>query len=209
MDGLLIDSEPEWLATEEEIAAELGFTWEERDQAHCLGGPLSKVGKYLAGRAGLGESAGHEIELKIISRMVDRVGAGVDTMPGAVELLRELKQAGIPTALVSASPRLLVDAALRGSGVSGFDTIVAGDEVSRTKPFPDPYLAASARLGVPAADCIVLEDSATGVTAGLASGAFVIAIPHLVPIEPGKRLRVDKSLADVSLEYLVACLNEE
>lgn len=208
MDGLLIDSEPEWLAVEEEIAAELGFSWEERDQAYCLGGPLAKVGEYMAVRAGLSEPAGHEIELKIVSRMVDRVGVGVGTMPGATELLRVLKQAGIPLALVSASPRRLVDAALAGSGVSGFDTIVAGDEVSRTKPFPDPYLTAAARLGVLATDCIVLEDSATGVAAGLASGAFVVAVPHLVPIEPSERLSVSKSLADITLEYLIACLNE-
>ena len=205
MDGLLVDSEPEWLAVEEEIANSLGITWQTKDQVHCLGGPLRKVGEYLATRAGLAVEAGLELELRIISMMVDRVAQGVVPMPGAMELLAELKAAGIPIAVVSASPRRLVDAALRGAGLSGFDTIVAGDEVSRTKPFPDPYLEAARRLGASAWECVVLEDSETGVAAGLASGAMVVAIPHLVPITPGDRLRVHNSLLEISLDYLTSC----
>lgn len=202
MDGLLVDSEPEWLLAEEEIALSLGITWQASDQAHCLGGPLRKVGEYLATRAGLPIEAGVELEQRIIGMMVERVGKGVPAMPGAHELLAELREAEIPIALVSASPRRLVDAALSGAGLSGFDTIVAGDEVGRTKPFPDPYLEAAKRLGVSAADCVVLEDSVTGVTAGLASGAMVVAIPHLVPIAPGERLKVEGSLVEISLDYL-------
>ncbi len=207
MDGLLVDSEPEWLAAEEEIANSLGITWQEQDQIHCLGGPLLKVGEYLANRAGLAVEAGAELEQRIISMMVERVTQGVPAMPGAAELLAELKAAGIPVAVVSASPRRLVDAALRGAGLSGFDTIVAGDEVSRTKPFPDPYLEAARRLGASASECIVLEDSATGVAAGLASGAIVVAIPHLVPMTPRERLRVHNSLFDISLDYLTSCFS--
>lgn len=204
MDGLLVDSEPEWLVVEKELAHGLGLTWEVSDQAHCLGGPLRKVGEYLATRAGLGIEAGAAIEEQLISKMAQRIAGGVKAMPGARELISELTAAGIPIALVSASPRRLVDAALLGSGLSGFDTIVAGDEVKRTKPFPDPYLEAARRLGASAAECVVLEDSATGVAAGLASGAMVIAIPHLVPITPGERLKVEASLLDVSLDYLTA-----
>ncbi len=205
MDGLLVDSEPEWLLAEEEIARGLGLTWELSDQAHCLGGPLRKVGDYIASRAGLEIETGVEIEQRIVSMMVQRVSGGVNVMPGARELIAELKAADIPIALVSASPRRLVDAALLGSGLSGFDTIGAGDEVIRTKPFPDPYLEAARRLGASPSECIVLEDSATGVAAGLASGAIVVAIPHLVPITPGERLKVANSLVDISLDYLAGC----
>jgi HAD superfamily hydrolase (TIGR01509 family) len=207
MDGLTVDSEPEWLIAEEELALELGFTWEEADQAHCLGGPLRRVGEYLATRAGLPIEMGADLEQRIISMMVVRVTRGVRPMPGAIELIAELKEAGVPIALVSASPRRLVDAALLGSGLTGFDTTVAGDEVKRTKPFPDPYLEAARRLGVAASACVVLEDSATGVAAGLASGACVVAIPHLVPIVPAERLQVETSLHSISLGYLANCFN--
>jgi len=205
MDGLLVDSEPEWLLAEKELAASLGISWGVEDQKHCLGGPLRKVGEYLATRAGLPIEKGAELEDQIISMMVERVQGGVNAMPGARELINKLTSLDIPFALVSASPRRLVDAALRGTKLSGFATIVAGDEVSRTKPFPDPYLEAARRLGISASDCIVLEDSATGVAAGLASGAMVVAIPHLVPILPGDRLQVASSLLEVSLEFLTDC----
>lgn len=207
MDGLSVDSEPEWLLAEKELALELGFIWESIDQANCLGGPLRRVGEYLATRAGLPIEAGVELEQRIISMMVERVGRGVAAMPGAHRLIAELKGAGVPIALVSASPRRLVDAALLGSGLSGFDTIVAGDEVARTKPYPDPYLEAARRLGVSAESCIVLEDSATGVASGLASGATVVAIPHLVPIVAGHRLRVESTLSEISLDYLRNCFD--
>lgn len=205
MDGLLVDSEPEWLLAEKELAASLGISWGVEDQKHCLGGPLRKVGEYLATRAGLPIEKGAELEDQIISMMVERVQGGVNAMPGARELINKLTSLDIPFALVSASPRRLVDAALRGTKLSGFATIVAGDEVSRTKPFPDPYLEAARRLGISASDCIVLEDSATGVAAGLASGAMVVAIPHLLPILPGDRLQVASSLLEVSLEFLTDC----
>lgn len=205
MDGLLVDSEPLWLEAEEEIASGLGLSWDSGDQAHCLGGPLRKVGEYIATRAGLEIAAGIQIEQQIVAMMVERVGGGVSAMPGSRELIADLKSNGIPIALVSASPRRLVEAALLGAGLTGFDAIVAGDEVSRTKPFPDPYLEAARRLGASAVDCIVLEDSATGVAAGLASGAMVIAIPHLVPITPTERLRVESSLLDISIDYLANC----
>jgi HAD superfamily hydrolase (TIGR01509 family) len=206
MDGLSVDSEPEWLLAEVELALELGFAWEPSDQAHCLGGPLLRVGEYFATRAGLPIQMGAELEQRLISMMVERIKCGVPAMPGVRELMAELKDAEIPMALVSASPRRLVDAALLGAGLSGFDTIVAGDEVKRTKPFPDPYLEAARRLGVSASACVVLEDSATGVAAGLASGATVVAIPpHQVPISPGERLRVETSLHEISLDYLRDC----
>lgn len=205
MDGLLVDSEPQWLQAEAEIAHSLGLSWDSGDQAHCLGGPLRKVGDYIATRAGLEIGSGAQIERQLVEMMIQRVQGGVPVLPGSRELITELKTAGIPIALVSASPRRLVEAALLGSGLSGFDAIVPGDEVARTKPFPDPYLEAARRLGANATDCIVLEDSATGVAAGLASGAMVVAIPHLVPITPEERLRVASSLLDISIDYLANC----
>jgi beta-phosphoglucomutase-like phosphatase (HAD superfamily) len=62
----------------------------------------------------------------------------------------------------------------------GFDVIVAGDEVTRGKPHPEPYLKAAELLGVDIKDCIALEDSITGLTSAEASGAIAIGIPNIV-----------------------------
>lgn len=47
MDGLMVDSEPEWLKSESEITAAYGYQWQPEDQVACLGGPLSRVGQYM------------------------------------------------------------------------------------------------------------------------------------------------------------------
>jgi beta-phosphoglucomutase-like phosphatase (HAD superfamily) len=100
------------------------------------------------------------------------------------------------------------DAVLHEVGHDLFATTVAGDEGERTKPFPDPYLLAAARIGVPAEQCVVLEDSHTGSRAGLASGAYVVAVPSLVDIEPETGLRVVGSLDELTPEMLGAWSHE-
>ena len=61
-----------------------------------------------------------------------------------------------------------------------FDVVISGHEVARPKPAPDPYLAACESLGVaPGRDVFVLEDSPTGVAAGVAAGLTVIGVPSL------------------------------
>jgi beta-phosphoglucomutase-like phosphatase (HAD superfamily) len=74
--------------------------------------------------------------------------------------------------------------------------------VSRSKPFPDPYLLAADKLKVEISECIVLEDSATGVASATAAGAYVVAVPHLVPIEEASRRIVVKTLENVSVSLL-------
>jgi beta-phosphoglucomutase-like phosphatase (HAD superfamily) len=83
-----------------------------------------------------------------------------------------------------------------------FDITVAGDEVDEGKPHPEPYLAAARLLGVPIEACIVIEDSPTGVASGQASGAYVVAVPHLVAIPQHPRRRVLESLDGVTLAEL-------
>ena len=111
-------------------------------------------------------------------------------------------------ALVSASWRSLIsavhDSVLHELGHEVFVTTVAGDEVERTKPFPDPYLLAAQRIGVDARHCVVLEDSHTGSQAGVASGALVVAVPSFVAIEPKDGLRVVSSLEELTPELLGA-----
>ena len=63
-----------------------------------------------------------------------------------------------------------------------FDAVVPGDEVDNGKPHPEPYLTAAALLGAHPSDCLALEDSPTGVTAALAAGCRVVAIPHVAEV---------------------------
>jgi HAD superfamily hydrolase (TIGR01509 family) len=105
-----------------------------------------------------------------------------DLKPGVHELFDRLDARGLKRAVATSTRRSRAIAKLDGVGVwPRLQGLVGGDEVARGKPAPDIYLAAARLLGVPIADCLVLEDSNTGVRGGLASGARVIMVPDLLP----------------------------
>ena len=201
MDGLLVDSEPLWLESETEMMAEFGYQWLESDQAACLGGPLDRVGNYMSGLIG-GKRDGHSLMLEIIERMVLKFKGELPFMPGAVELITDLRAHGIELTLVSASPRSLVDAALSNFAESPFARSISSNDVKVSKPDPEGYLLAASSGGHDVSNSLVLEDSLTGVTAAKASGAWVLAVPHLVPIEKSGRVDVTDSLANWNYEKL-------
>jgi HAD superfamily hydrolase (TIGR01509 family) len=201
MDGLFVDSEPLWLISETELMAKHGYTWTNADQNHCLGGPLSRVGEYMFEKTGRKESP-RFFTNEIVSLMSEKLSTGAPIMPGALILLKDLQKNGIKTALVSASPRVLVDAVLEMYPDHTFEFSLSADDVLRPKPDPEAYLAAASKLGVDISQCLILEDSPNGVKAATASGAFTIAVPHFVHIEPRNRLRVIQSLEELNFEVL-------
>ena len=164
----------------------------------------------MADRTGspLGPDAIAELLLATMEQLL-RAG-DLEWRPGALDLLVECRSAGVATALVSASYRRLLDAVADavehqpGVPHPAFDITVAGDEVNEGKPHPEPYEEAARRLHVSIEDCVVIEDSPTGVASGQASGAFVVAVPHIVDIPDAPRRRVVRSLADVRLADLRA-----
>ncbi|MFD9597094.1 HAD family hydrolase [Kitasatospora sp. NPDC059973] len=201
MDGTLVDTENLWWQAEASLFAELGYTLDENDRAHVVGGPMSRVIDYLLAATGV-DLAPADLTVLINQRFVDLLGGGVPLMPGAERLLNTLAAHGVPTALVSASHRHVIDIVLRSLGAHHFAFTVAGDEVPRTKPHPDPYLEAARRLGAEPGRCVVVEDAPTGVRAAEAAGCPVIAVPSVAPIEPAPGRLVLPSLESVDLELL-------
>ena len=201
MDGLLVDSEPLWLISETQMMAEYGYQWLESDQAACLGGPLDRVGNYMSGLIG-GKRDGNSLMMEIIDRMVDKFKGGLPFMPGAIDLINDLRLHQVELTLVSASPRSLVDAALSNFEVNPFVRSISSNDVKVSKPDPEGYLLAATSGGHDISNSLVLEDSLTGVTAAEASGAWVLAVPHLVPIEKIGRVDVTDSLTKWSYEKL-------
>ena len=201
MDGLLVDSEPLWLESESEITAAYGYQWLAQDQVACLGGPLSRVGEYMSARCNGVESPAFFTQ-KLIELQCSKLRGKTPLMPGAIELVRELTANGIATGLVSASPRNIVDAVLDNLGGSPFPFSISADDVLRTKPHPDAYLLAAERSGAEISHSLIFEDSLTGVTAAQASGAWLIAVPHLVTVLESARVRSIRSLEQLSVAKL-------
>ena len=197
----MVDSEPEWLQSEIEVTAAFGYSWSEEDQVACLGGPLTKVGQYMFDKCEQQQSPQYFTQT-LIDTQVARMRGNTPTMPGATELVRELQLHGVKTALVSASPRNIVDAVLDNLGHNLFPFSISSDDVAVTKPDPECYLKAASMSGSEISNCLVLEDSITGMTAAKASGAYLIAVPHLVSVAESERVRTIKSLEQLSYSKL-------
>ena len=191
-DGTLADTEPVWVAAEYKLVAELGGTWNSEHAEQLVGNALIDSGAYILDVVGRDDLRPEWVVEQLVSRVVQTLSTQpLPWRPGALDLLASLAAAGVPCALVSASYRVLLDAALTQLPPATFAASVAGDEVSHGKPHPEPYEAACRQLGVSARSCVVIEDSPTGAASGNAAGALVLAVPNLVQVPPApRRIRV-------------------
>lgn len=200
MDGTLVDTEPYWLTAETELVRTWGGEWTTEDGLQLVGQGLEHSARIL-------QSRGVDLDVdEIVDTLTDRVLAqvreSVPWRPGSRELLQELRDAGIPTALVTMSIGRMAHAIVDALGFAGFDLVVAGDEVEHPKPHPEPYLTAAMRLGVEVADCVALEDSEPGVASAVAAGATVVAVPMHIPIPPSPSYDVRETMEGLTLDEL-------
>ncbi|WP_395639973.1 HAD family hydrolase [Pseudolysinimonas sp.] len=202
MDGTLVDTEPYWLQAESDMVHAAGGVWTPEDGLQLVGSGLERSALIL-------QSRGVELSVEeIIETLTEQVRVQIaDAVPwraGALELLTELKDAGIPTALVTMSRRHMALDVVAALPFAGFDVVVAGDDVVNAKPHPEPYLAAAALLDVDIAACVALEDSEPGVASAVAAGATVFALPLHIPLPPSPAYLLRDTLP--SLAELTAVL---
>jgi HAD superfamily hydrolase (TIGR01509 family) len=203
MDGLLVSTEHTWFEVETELMRELGSAWGPEHQAALVGGPLDHSAQYMLDVTGRTDISAESIAVALLNGMETKIRRGpVAWMPGAQELLVEVTSAGIPAGLVSSSYRRVMDAVLDAVGRERFTATVSADDVLRTKPHPDPYLAGARALRVDPARCVALEDSATGATSARAAGCITVAVPSVASVDPSIPHTVIGSLADIDLAWL-------
>lgn len=180
MDGTLVDTEPYWMAAESQLVASYGGTWTDEDAASLVGSGLWHSARVLqAHGVDLTED---EIIDRMTTRVMEQVAEEVPWRPGSRELLMELHELGVPCALVTMSVRRMALDIVDAVGFDAFAAVVAGDDVTHSKPHPEPYLLGAAALGVDAANCVALEDSAPGIASAVAAGAVVIGVPLHVAV---------------------------
>ena len=200
MDGTLVDTEPYWLTAEEELIAAWGGVWTREDGLQLVGSGLERSALIFQSR-GVDLSVPQIIEV-LTDRVMEQISESVPWRPGVRELLLELKQAGVPTAVVTMSVRRMAEHVVNSLGFDAFDTIVSGDEVAEPKPHPDPYLTAAIRLGVDPRHCVAIEDSEPGVASAVAAGATTIAVPLHIPLPPSPAYALWPGLDGVTLADL-------
>ncbi|QDB79143.1 HAD family phosphatase [Georgenia sp. 311] len=205
MDGTIVDSEPYWIATETELATENGGTWSHEQGLAMVGRPIADTAELLRDLGVPGTVA--EISDELVRRVAGRIRTeGAPWRPGARELLTALGEAGIPCALVTMSYREMADAVLEVLPEGTFAAVVTGDEVTHSKPHPEPYLTAARMLGVDIRDCVAFEDSVPGVASAEASGAATVVVPMMIPIPPAPGRSMVHTLEGLTIEDLASVL---
>jgi HAD superfamily hydrolase (TIGR01509 family) len=179
-DGLLLDTEESWTRAERELFERRGVEFTAEHKRELLGTSARAAAaalEVMLDAPGRGTLLIAELAMLVLEEM----RAYAAPRPGALELLARLRDAAIPAALASNSPRVLVDRALETAGIEQrtFAAILTADVVPAPKPAPDIYLAACSALGCEPARTLALEDSPTGVAAAVAAGCFTVGVPSM------------------------------
>ncbi|WP_232497143.1 HAD family hydrolase [Agromyces humatus] len=203
MDGTLVDTERYWMAAEEELVEAFDGTWTHDDA-------LALVGSGLWEAAAVFQSKGVDLDADaIVARLTARVREqlnehGVPWRPGARELLEALREASVPTALVTMSIRSMADDIIAAIPFAAFDVVVTGDAVEHAKPHPQPYLLAAEQLGVEIAACVAIEDSPAGLTSAHSAGAIAVGVPNILSLDDTPSTALWPTLVGVTVADLAA-----
>lgn len=204
MDGVLTDSEPLINKAAVAMFREKGLQVQPEDflpfvgtgEDRYLGGVAEKYGFPLDGPAAKRRT--YEIYL-------DLVPTELRGFPGAQTLVKNCRLANLKVAVVSSADLIKIEANLRKIELDpeSWDAIVSGEDVVNKKPAPDIFLAAAAKLGVPPAACVVIEDAVNGVQAAKAAGMRCVAVAQTFPAEKLQLADVVRArLAQVTLAAL-------
>ncbi len=177
MDGVLVDSEPFICKAACMMFAQRGLEVRPQDFEPFVG---MGEDRYLGGVA---ESHGYEVDILEVKKRtydiyLDIIQGALQPLPGVFEFIAACRAKGLKLAVASSADLRKVEGNLAQIGLplDSFDAVVTGDDVQRKKPAPDVFLIAAARIGLSAADCLVIEDAVSGVLAAKAAGAQCLGI---------------------------------
>lgn len=180
MDGLMLDTErlgtKMWKKAGEEMGIEIPIEFIDRFRGHNS----ASVQKMFAERYGqeFDFKKCHQIEIKSLDQYMKE--NGVPLKKGLICLLEYLSDSGIKMAVATSTQKNRAEWRLKEAGIfQYFQTIVCGDMVERSKPYPDIFWCAAEKIQIPIQECLVLEDSPSGLGAAKASGAYAIHIPDV------------------------------
>jgi HAD superfamily hydrolase (TIGR01509 family) len=176
MDGVLVDSEPVILAAAIAGLAEYGVHAKPEDFTPFIGTGEDRFIGGVAEKYGLVYQT--EMKIRVYQIYQEIVPLKLKVYDGVVDLLTNLQRQGIKMALASSADLVKINANLKVAKIPKdfFNAIVSGEDVVQKKPAPEIYLKAAQKIGIQAANCIVVEDALNGITAAKAAGMRCIAV---------------------------------
>lgn len=182
MDGLMLDTEPLAARAWADAAGRLGIDFDPAVTPRLVGRNFPDCRALIA--AHHGNRYPVDALMHAWAEAYDAIVAreGIGQKDGLGELLAWLEREDIPKAVATSTRRARAEAKLAAAALlERFAALVGGDEVANGKPAPDIFVEAAARLGIAAADCVVLEDSEPGINAALAARMIPIMVPDQAP----------------------------
>ncbi len=178
MDGLMVDTEPLARRAWTDLLAEFGQALDDGVYGRVIGRRADETAQILLAAYPLPLSPARLIARKS-KKLASLLAQKLPIMPGLMPLHAEIGKRGLPWGVATSSPRAHAETILARLGLrASCHAIAGGDEAAQGKPAPDIYLLAAARLDIPPAQCLALEDSLPGCRAAAAAGMRVIAIPN-------------------------------
>lgn len=203
MDGVLIDSEPLWKIGMQKVFDAIGCKLTKKDFQQTVGLRIDEVIEYWYGVAPWENYSVKEVETQIMSEMVKLIHENGEPLPGVIETIAFLKEKGIKIGLGTSSFTVLIEAVLNTLHLTdSFDFVHSAEDEAYGKPHPAVYLTVAKKLGEKPTDCLVIEDSVTGIIAGKAARMTVVAIP-----EKTHEVNPKIILADYEFEDMLQFLN--
>lgn len=176
LDGTLLDSMGTWSKLSEDFLRERGFVPTAAFLELLAPVALRQAAEMLIAEYGLNESV-EEIVADFMTKVGDYFDRVFELKPGAAEFVRELRERGIPCCVATAAERVHTETALkRLKLIDAFEFILTTEDVGKSKLHADIFLSAAARLGLPAGECVVFEDSVYAMRTAKAAGFGVVAI---------------------------------
>ena len=213
-DGLILDTEYPYYASWCEVYTHFGLTLALDDWAALIGKGSAVLAQwpYKDIETRLGRTLDYNLIRARRRAAFDRLMTRERALPGVEALIADAKRHGLLLGVASSSPRAWVVGYLERLGLYDcFDAIRCGDEVVRTKPAPDVYLAMLSALGIDAEQAVALEDSAHGAAAAKVAGLFCVVVPNRVTrhIRPDAADLHAESLETISVAHLSRAFTED
>ncbi|MBR5950193.1 MAG: HAD family phosphatase [Actinomycetaceae bacterium] len=207
LDGTVADTEANWFEGEMSVLAPLGVPWTHEVAQRYIGVPVDWSVRDIIQRFDLTIDPDALLDELVSSVHAAAQRRRTQWLPGVLELLELLNTLDIPTALVTMSHRQLADVVIEDCPPHTFQCVVTGEEVERGKPDPQAYIMAAQRLGVDIGSCLVFEDSAPGVLAGIRSGAQVVNIPCRTTVPDYPNLLRRQSMSGIDETVLTSIMS--
>ena len=198
MDGLIIDSEPFWRRAEIKVFNNVDINLTEEDCIKTIGYRIDEVVEFWFKQFPWNNKSKKQVEDEIVTEVINEVNKGGKALPGIIETIEELYRKNIPMAIASSSALKIIKVVVKKLELENYFNLLHSAEFEEYgKPHPQVFITTAKKLGFTPEECLVFEDSPSGVIAAIAAKMKVIAIPEEANKNEKRVLAADEVLESI------------